>query len=288
MSVVWIRNHYPQRSGSFETPLKSTSRRHWKVVVDSKGDTAHSIYAAGVSAGVLPVYLDGNPDNLIHRCRRVNIDQQSDSWKHWEAVAEYSSEPFTVTEEEENDTPPLDRSTKISWESVQYEKAVYQDRDGNAFLTSAGEPFAAQLIDDSRWVINLRKNVPTVPSFLLSFNNVLNDDTFTIQGIDFPEETLKTQGIKVSEQKNEQNTTFYELSMSLHYRQEGWAIALLDEGYYEKVGSDYSHILDDSGDKVTTPMALSNGVGNPEVTPSTAEYREFDVYTAADFGVLPF
>ena len=138
MGVIWIRNHWPQRSGTFSSITKNRQQRHWKILVDSKDDDQNTIAAKGLQLGIFPTLYQSHPNNLYTFAESLKITQQSDSWKHWEAVAEYSDQILTQAEQDEEGQPPLSRPAKITWTSAQYERAIIFDAEGSAINNSAG------------------------------------------------------------------------------------------------------------------------------------------------------
>ena len=147
---------------------------------------------------------------------------------------QYSAE----LQEREEDENPLARPAKISWSAAMYQRATLFDADGKPIRNAAGDLFDPQEVEDERWVISVKKNVAAVPKWILSYRMVVNDGAVRIQGLTFPKETLRLQGLAISEEQIENRIPFYEVSFELHFREEGWRRPLINRGYNELVKSD--------------------------------------------------
>ena len=87
-------------------------------------------------------------------------------------------------------------------------------------------------------MIAVSKNVAAVPKWILKYRMVVNDGNVRIQGLTFPKETLRLQGLSISEEQIESNIPFYVVSFELHFREEGWRRPLINRGYNELIDSD--------------------------------------------------
>ncbi len=151
----------------------------------------------------------------------------------WDVTVQYSAE----LQEREEDENPLARPAKISWSAAMYQRATLFDADGKPIRNAAGDLFDPQEVEDERWVISVKKNVAAVPKWILSYRMVVNDGAVRIQGLTFAKETLRLQGLAISEEQIENNIPFYEVSFELHFREEGWRRPLINRGYNELVES---------------------------------------------------
>ena len=79
--------------------------------------------------------------------------ENTEEWKGWTVTAEYSSE-FTLAENPTNDP------ATITWGSEQFQRVVVVDKEGDAVVNSAGDPFDPPIMaDDSRRVVTVTKNL---------------------------------------------------------------------------------------------------------------------------------
>jgi hypothetical protein len=125
----------------------------------------------------------------------------------------------------DQDVSPLDLPAEINWYSEQFERYTNVDVNGKVIRTTAGTIFPMK-IDDSRWVIDVSKNLDKPPRSLLNFANVLNSAQISVDGISFPKRTLMCKGTRIEPEVTEtwkgQRLTFRKVKFQLHYRKEGW------------------------------------------------------------------
>ncbi len=194
--------------------------------------------ATSVNDGVLDIWrsrrdlLPYQPHPLSPRLRvAANEPRRREGTLLWDVNVCYSAE----LEEREEDENPLARPASISWSSAMYQRATLFDADGKPIRNSAGDLFDPQEIEDERWVISVKKNVAAVPKWILNYRMVVNDGAVRIQGLTFPKETLRLQGLSISEEQIENRVPFYVVSFELHFREEGWRRRLINRGYNELV-----------------------------------------------------
>jgi hypothetical protein len=196
--------------------------------------------ATSVNDGVLEIWrsrrdlLPYQPHPNSPRLRvQSNEPKRREGTLLWDVEVRYSAE----LEEREKDENPLARPAKISWSSAMYQRATLFDADKKAIRNAAGDLFDPQDVEDERWVISVKKNVAAVPKWILNYRMVVNDGNVRIQGLTFPKETLRLQGLSISEEQIENNVPFYVVSFELHFREEGWRRPLINRGYNELVES---------------------------------------------------
>ena len=286
------------RELDYSRPYDSTSRLQWLAVTNNNGDTEATVYQAGLDAGILPLpYISPHPTLPGHTCRQVRVRQDSGAPRKWTIEAEYSSAP---TKDGDNETNPLLRPAEITWRSTQSREAIVKDVNGKAILNSAGDYFDPPVeVDRSRWTISVSKNVANVPSYLLDYPDAVNNGSVTVSGIPCEQYTLKVSDINISGPKNEGEVLYYQFSYQLDHKREKWLpLAVLDQGMRKKTTKTVNnetkqhleHIMDLSKTPrpVSSPVLLDGAGGvlqNPNL--NNAKYREFTVYYARSFSVLP-
>lgn len=249
-------------------------------------------------------YFTPNPEDDTKLSQRATVRNHNNEPYLFEVEIFFSSS--TSTEEAES-ADPLDRTTKIRWRSSTYQKFVWKDRNGDPIATTAGELFEdVPGIDDVRWVISVEKNVSSVPTWVLNYENKLNDTTVTVDGVQFDDELLKLQNLDISNELVENKVKYRRLTFDLHYRSDGWKLQIANRGYYERYdGNLFDDVqpikipfADESGNqldpdnprrrKVSSPYPIdSAGFAIKRPTTSNIHIAEFDVYETADFSVLP-
>ena len=178
------------------------------------------------------------------------------------------------------------------WETEIYQQPVLVDVNGDAVMNSAGDYFLDPLPtrDASRLIVKIKANVTSVPAWLLEEgNNAVNNAGIAVDGVTFPEQTVKTSRVRVGQRLYRFGLKFYPLSYELHYRKEGWKLEPLDAGFRARNGqNEIIQITNDDGSEITSPAPLDGSGGvltNP--TPTSAVFQEFDIYNEHDLTILP-
>jgi len=278
------------QSLDYSKPYDSTSSRKWLAVTSHNFHTSSDVYQYGLDNSILPLpYVSFNPVLVGHLCRSIKVTQDNGAPRQWTIEAEYSSKPTKEDESEEN---PLNRPARIRWRTSSYQKAIWRDIDGKAVLNSAGDYFDPPVeVDRAYWTVSVSKNVADVPVWILDYENGVNNAAITIGGVVIGQHEAKLSDIEISELKIEGDYQYFEFSYTLERRREKWIpFKVLDQGLRFKAGSDRKHIMDQSTPPrpVSSPRLLDGSgavLSNP--TPDNAVYRDFTVYYARNFSVLP-
>lgn len=202
----------------------------------------------------------------------------------WHITAQYSSE-FELAED------PTADPAKITVSTEQFQRPIIFDYNGQSVCNSAGDPFDPQeVMDDSRRVISVQKNVAVHPSWVLSMQDTVNSDTFTVGGIVYAIGTGKIQRVSISNELSRNGTTFYVLSFEIYCRRDGWLYEPLDCGFRELTyGGELINIVNPGdGLQPSAPVPLDgNGaaLANPSLTNNV--FRSYQIYPTASFASLP-
>jgi hypothetical protein len=230
----------------------------------------------------------------------MGAKQQEKSPEYWIATAEYSSAPLSQQQKDAQQFEnPLDRPSKIRWNTAHYNKPLAFDNQGLPVLMSSGEPVdPPPEADRSRWVVNVAKNVAGVPNYILDYTDGVNASAFTIQGLTIPQYVAKIADIEIGEEQtaqvsDQQWVTYYPFAYAFELRPETWKLKLLDQGFWQLDPNDSTkrkRIQDDSTPPrdVVKPWLL-DGSGGRVDDPSiqNSKYLVFDAYNYVDYGVLP-
>jgi len=133
MAVSSVKEIWRGRDGDdSSSPSVRIHSRVFRVVTDDPYDDAEDIYASGL----LPAIGAAHPNNASATCRRRRGRNESFSPKVWIFVCSYSTEQrFEPTDN------PLNDPADIQWETQQFQKVITEDRNGDAIVNSAGQPF---------------------------------------------------------------------------------------------------------------------------------------------------
>lgn len=279
-----VRSEDPSARTATNDMGKRTYTRAWTVVTSSRTDDA---YTVGSAAG-LPVIGNTHPSDANAFCQQLAVTQKS-GWRVWTVTATYS------TERELNTNPTSDPAV-INWGSEQFQKPAVFDRNGNLIVNSAGDPFDPPLMmDDSRRVVTVQKNLAVVPSWILDYQDAVNSDTFTIDGVSIAPGLAKMQAVTVGPVERRSSTVFRTVNFTIHLQRDGWAMQPLDAGFREFVSTDsvpepeLKNILN-RGDQqpVAAPVPLDGegkALDNP--TPTNCVFLTYHVYKTRAFSSLP-
>ena len=204
-------------------------------------------------------------------------------WKGWTITAEYSSE------REMNEDPTQD-AMQIRVYTEQFQKPAIFNKDGELIVNSAGDPYdPPPMMDDSRRVISLVRNVASCPSWVLEYEDAVNSDTFTARGVTYAIGTGKVQSVSLSDSQKRNGIEFYTLEVLIHLQKNGWLLKNLDAGFRElNYSSELINILNQGdGERVSAPVPLDgNGRSLSDPSPTNNVLRSDVVYDTKPFSVL--
>jgi len=224
----------------------------------------------------LPRIGSVHPDDYLAYCTDLSVDP-TDPWSGWTVTASYT------TEREITENPLLEPAV-ITWGTEQYQKPAVVDTSGNLIVNSAGDPFDPPfMMDDARPTVTFSKNVVAAPAYLLSFQDAVNTDAFTIDGVPVAAGVAKVQSVGLSEWQRREEYAYRVVTITLSFRREGWVVQPLDAGMREISGSTRRSIPN-----ADAPVPLNGlGVAIAEPTFANAVYGNYYVYTEKAFSALP-
>jgi len=317
MAVVHVHEtYYGARGGggSLEySPAKTigTATRTFEVKTDAKTDD-ETVVAAHAS---IPNIGAAHPNNSAMRCLKLTFTNDDSKGPFvWYVTAFYSNE-YDIAEN------PLLDAAQTEWDTEQFSRIVWKDRDGNPIVNSAGDPFDPPVEkDDSRWISVTSKNVGGVPAWIYSYQDAINAAEFTFDGVTVPARTAKVQAIHISTPQERNGISYRVLQITMHHRGENvndvaewgsgsgsgstsdpgdewdpWDEVILDAGFRKKVtgsgsaGSTTMEVIKDADDNpVASPVPL-DGSGDVLDDPSLTNnvFLGFQLYVERDFSALP-
>jgi hypothetical protein len=251
----------------------------FRLTTSSQTDNAFTVG----SNGSLPVIGNTFPSDGNAYCTNLDV-QCIRGWRIWDVTATYSTERVL-------NTVPTSDPTYITWDTEQFQKPATQDKDGKGVVNSAGDPFIpAEQMDDSRRIVTVQKNLTAVPSWILSYQDAVNSDAFTVDGHSVAIGEAKMQRVSVGPPEIRNGTTFRQVTFVIALRRDGWAYKILDQGYNEKnpaapTGRQPIYI---KGHIPSGPVLL-DGTGKAQTDPKTANavFLTFNVYKQQAFSSLP-
>lgn len=277
--TVTLLEEIPQPRNGHNTKGVRTYTRAFKLTTSQQSEGP---YAVGSHTG-LPVIGSPHNEDPFAYCYDIDISN-TEPWKGWTATYLYTTEQNGVT-----DPNPLFEPAVIEWDGENYEETAIYDRDGEATLNSAGDPFEDLMRERSRRVVTVVKNIASVPNWILDFEDAVNSAAFTLDGFPIPIDKARLKAPRIGRWQNRNDIRFREMTMVFTLNKDGWKSTPLDRGFRFKNGSgDRIRITNDDGTDITSPVCLDGtGLVLSDPTPATAVYMEYDLYPAYDFNLLP-
>ena len=277
MAVEYIGEDPSGRTAQ-NTKGARTYQRKFKLRTTTQADGP---FAVG-SNGSLPIIGNAHPEDANAFCISLQVENTS-PWAGWTVTANYSDER-TI------DDTPTDDAASISWGSEQFQKPAVFDLSGKLIVNSAGDPFdPPAMMDDSRRVVTVEKNLAVVPSWILDYQDAVNNDVFSVDGISIGIGKAKMQNVTVSPRQRRNGTTFRTVTFTIHLQRDGWLLDILDAGFRRKVSGGRDNIKNSGdGESPTAPVPL-DGNGQPidDPTPTNCVFLQFAVYKTRAFSSLP-
>lgn len=192
---------------------------------------------------------EGNPDpyNTAKQITNVSVRRASSDTKSL-AWLVYVTSVITPLPTEN----PLNVRTEITLNSEQFEFLTCFNKDGKAILNRA-DSLVFVPKESSRWVFNIKKNVPSIPGYILSYANSTNNGLVTVAGVPCPKGTLMLKNLQGGNVQTVQVGValidYLSMSFQLHYREEGWSVPYPNVGFdaYIDYGKVYQYVRGPSG-----------------------------------------
>jgi hypothetical protein len=165
------------------------------------------------------------------------------------------------------------------------------DKNGDTINNSAGDPFDPPLMmDDSRRVISVSKNLAAHPTWILNYQDTVNSDSFTVRGVTYTAGQGKLQRVSISNELSRNGTTYYVVQFEIHLQKNGWLLQPLDAGFRERdYSGDLINIVNPGDNEEPSAPVPLDGAGtaldNPSFTNNVT--LSFSVYETAAFSALP-
>jgi hypothetical protein len=194
---------------------------------------------------------------------------------------------------------PTTEPAIITVSTEQFQKVADKDTDGKAICNSAGDPFdPPYMMDDSRRVIHVSKNMSGHPAWLLDYQDMVNSDSFSIKGVTYAAGVGKLQRVTIGEDQTRNGVPFVVVQLEIHCQREGWHLEPLDAGFRQLAYDGLTRIniynspstTNENGasERISSPAPL-DGVGQALADPDTNNciFLDYTVYKTDTFAALP-
>jgi hypothetical protein len=152
------------------------------------------------------------------------------------------------------------------------------------------------MMDDSRRVVTVTKNLSVVPAWILTYQDAVNNDSFSLDGITIGIGLAKMQRVSVSPVERRNGITFRVVTFQIHLQKNGWHLEPLDAGFREIASGSGTggntglvNILNPGDDEQpSAPVPLDgNGVSLADPSYTNNVFLDFEVYETLAFSSLP-
>lgn len=292
MSVVSVKRRWQDNEADDEQ-----TRLSWLVTCDNPEDDPIAFVGALQSSGDLPYRGSPHPYNPFLRSRGPKLKRYQGSPLHWICESEYkifSNDRKEEESEQRQDHPnPIDRDPVITRTFEKVDRAIHKDRDGNAILNSAGDPFEEPVIAQETYPVwNISVNLEEDPAWMDELCDKVNQNAITIRGRNYPAGEALFEPGEVSDEKTEAGQDYFRVNCRILINRRGWKERRYDNGYRKKQDGDLVRItVEDEDGETTYPNdpVLLDGAGdvlaNP--TPENAVELEFETFEEGDFSQIP-
>ncbi len=242
-----------------------------------KSDTRFATTSYIASTPGLPVVNESVSPNGIGICRSLNCVQKEEASLYWDATAEYSS---AVDERSNIQNPQVDPVTWIPVYETKFERlqeVVTRDKNGDAIVNSAGQPFDNGLTV-SRFIPIwefYQIEPPIGDEEVIARNESVNSVAFKGRAINTLLLTIMSSVVGFYYGQRRRLTQY-----SIRYNVRTWKHKRLDVGTVYKSGSDLLPYTDKYGNVITGGL---NGSGAKVSVGTDPSVLLFDMFTELDF-----
>lgn len=274
------------RTGQHKFGEAPTFERRWVCTLDSADTSATDCIAA---CGC--VHLSAHPEVAIALCTEVVVNEQYEGSRyHHEVLAKYE-----LPKTDEPDPNPLNRPDIWTFESsgASVPALYYFHGSGNStirpLVNSAFDYFEGLTVDEAQQKVTIVGNRAAFPAAIAAaLTNCIDSSGW----LDSAPHSWKCQGIRGElkfEMVNDQMIRFWEVTVTLLYRQTGWNLQIPDVGFnYLSGGTKARAYVIDPEDNTTklpcvNPIAL-DGSGGMKPAGEPPEVLVRRIYKEVPFG----
>ena len=215
-----------------------------------------------------------------------DVDIRREGIGYWTATIKSSGEVGS----EDPGSSPIDNTPKIKAATVESEAEISEDADGRPIVTVNDEA-----------IFGVKKKIYDL-SFSITRNFLAVNDTIATEYLDSVNSDVflgfQPGQVKLTAYNYDivvsGDLTYYKVTGNFLARkpynttaEKAWYFRTRHEGFYEKVGSQIIHAVDDNQEKVTKPVLLAED-GTRETNSENAYFLEFKLYDTRPYIALGF
>lgn len=261
----------------------------YMVLTDDKNDgPITAIQASGIPAYRSP-YAFGNDTDPWAFCSSIQarLTKVEDTARQWTVTVTHSTRPAERCADFQIDNP-LDEPFKISGSFAQFTRPATVDRNGLSITNSVQEPFVPAIeIDDSRKVLVIEKNLPTIDlDDWADYADTVNSGTLW---------GLSSRKIKLNQWRF--TVLYYGVCnyyvnnvWEFHINKDKWNHKVIDAGFRHLDGGaapNYKTIMDTVDQPRHQPTPLDGSGNILDLTGGLPPYTfNFEIYREKDFTAI--
>lgn len=286
MTVEYLGEIPEGRSATNDAGMRSYSAQ-FRLSTSSQSEDAYQVG----SHPSLPIIGSLHPSDGGAWCKSIDV-QCTEGWKGWVVTCSW-------TTEREYATDPTADPAIVTLNTEQFQKPAVFDVDGYGICNSAGDPYdPPNMMDDSRRLFTVQKNMASVPSWVISSQDAINSDVFSLGGLSVGVGLAKVQSVAVGEPQTRNGVAFRVVTFQIQVQRDGWTLKPLDAGFRQLAWDGLTRIniynppstgdANGGDERPTAPVPL-DGAGQVQANPTitSAVYGSHVIYQSIAFSTLP-
>jgi len=195
----------------------------YELLASSETETITSI----LSASGLPAKGSSHPEKSSAIAVSQSLSQDDTVLTVWRLEVRYS----TAIETREDDTYSSQR-TKGGMRSSRVEVPAFYDSRGYPLVNTAGDLYEGLGRPVRTRTVNVTHNATSIPNYIFSLSDTLNDAAVTILGTSYPALTCKLTDVNCPDEpvRDKAGSLYYPVTYNVEINPYGWHILLPNKG----------------------------------------------------------
>ena len=195
----------------------------YELLASSETETITSI----LSASGLPAKGSSHPEKSSAIAVSQSLSQDDTVLTVWRLEVRYS----TAIETREDDTYASQR-TKGGMRSSRVEVPAFYDSRGYPLVNTAGDLYEGLGRPVRTRTVNVTHNATSIPNYIFSLSDTLNDAAVTILGTSYPALTCKLTDVNCPDEpvRDKAGSLYYPVTYNVEINPYGWHILLPNKG----------------------------------------------------------
>ena len=213
VKIVTFFDWEERDDGSERAPVE------YEVHIDPAAVTSTTIGDIVTQAGV-PQRNAPHPENPAARCRRRRMQRKGDLHHVVIVTCDFDTKSETL----EDDDDPLAHRTKGGIRGADKEKPAFFDAFGRPNVNTAGDLIPGLVRVENVLVFPCGRNFTTIPLWLFTLQNTLNDAALIIRGVSCPAGTCWLKNVESPDEPDTGNdgSQYWPVTWEIHHDPDGY------------------------------------------------------------------